>query len=728
MYAAGIAAGLGVGVASVLAGGAASICLGGSRRWLGLVFAVGAVSGVVTRRLDPSRCAAWLEPGPFDGAVEIVAPAAPERIGALQLSGSRCRGPVAFRNQGADTLWAGWRGTVSGNWRRMEGRWRAPDGLLSVKDARGTAPSSGVTAGLRNRILRSIGRLFGSRAGMVEALVIGSRGTIAPDLQRAFGRAGLIHLLSISGFHVGLIWAWVHLVLGLAGLRARSPIAAGLVLLYIAFIGLPAPAVRAGWLAIIGTASRQRQRNPSPGPLFAACAWLVLVVDPWALVDLGAWLSVGSLWGAAAAVRWSDRAIGTGAGWRMVAGSVGATVATAPMTAWWLGTVALAGIALNPIAIPLAAAAVPAVLASLLLDPLLPAVAASLAAGGGGLLGALEALAQRGGAVPGAALSFEPGPVPAGLAGLVIMAAMVVFGGRATAREAARRAAWGVAIGLAGLLVWGLGPVGDGAPGLALHFLDVGQGDAALVETAAGHWVLIDAGPSDDRSDAGLRVVIPFLERRGVHRLEAVVLSHGHRDHFGGLAAVLRTIEVGRVFEPAEAVPDAHYLALLDAVADQGVPWIPVRAGTTFTVDEVRFSAVHPDTAWAGWGLDLNEDSAVLVVESGRFRALFAGDAGLVAEARIGAVVPWVDLLKVGHHGSRWATGSAWLARLEPSAAIVSVGQNRYGHPAPETMGRLEAAGVPVWRTDREGTVTVRIADGRMMIRGRHESAAYPLR
>ena len=330
--------------------------------------------------------------------------------------------------------------------------------------------------------------------------------------------------------------------------------------------------------------------------------------------------------------------------------------------------------------------------------------------------------------MPGAALSFEPGPVPAGLAGLVIMAAMVVFGGRATAREAARRAAWGVAIGLAGLLVWGLGPVGDGAPGLALHFLDVGQGDAALVETAAGHWVLIDAGPSDDHSDAGLRVVIPFLERRGVHRLEAVVLSHGHRDHFGGLAAVLRTIEVGRVFEPAEAVPDAHYLALLDAVADQGVPWIPVRAGTTFTVDEVRFSAVHPDTAWAGWGLDLNEDSAVLVVESGRFRALFAGDAGLVAEARIGAVVPWVDLLKVGHHGSRWATGSAWLARLEPSAAIVSVGQNRYGHPAPETMGRLEAAGVPVWRTDREGTVTVRIADGRMMIRGRHESAAYPLR
>ena len=728
-YAAGIAAGLGPGLLATGAGAALGIGLPRGRRWLALVFVVGSLSGIVTRRVDQGRCTVRLEPGPFTGRIDVVIPAAPGRIGSAIVPSGQCRGSVPFRNQSADTLWAGWEGSVHGSWRRMDGRWRAPDGLLAVTDA-GTGPGSpGPAAAVRNRILRSIGRLFGTRAGMIEALVLGSRGTIAPDLQKAFARSGLVHLLSISGFHVGLIWAWVHLVLGLAGVRARSPIAAVLVLGYIAFIGLPAPAVRAGLLAIIGAGSRYRQRNPSPGPLFAACAWVVLVVDPWALFDLGAWLSVGSLWGAATAVRWSDQAIGTGAGWRMIAGSIGATVATAPMTAWWLGTVALAGIALNPIAIPLAAAAVPAVLASLLLEPLVPAIAASLAAGGGGLLGALEALARRGAEVPGGALSFEPGAGPAALASVAIAAAVMIFGGRATAREAGRRAAWGLAIGLASVLLWRIRPVGDGAHGLALHFLDVGQGDAALVETAAGHWVLIDAGPSDDRSDAGLRVVVPFLEQHGVHRLEAVVLSHGHRDHYGGLIAVLKAIEVGRVFEPADVVPDSHYLALLDVVADQGVPWIPARSGTTFAVDEVRFAAVHPDTTWSGWGLDLNEDSAVLVVESGRFRALFAGDAGLVAEQRLTGMVPRVDLLKVGHHGSRTATGAPWLARLSPSAAIVSVGQqNRYGHPAPETMARLEAAGIPVWRTDREGTVTVRVEEGRMLVRGRHGAATYLLR
>ncbi len=728
-HATGVVAGLGAGFPAVLAGGTAAIVLPGRRRWIGVVVAVGALSGAATRHADRDRCASVIAPGAISAHVAVVVPAAPRRIGSLRLLDRPCRGTIPFRPGGSDTLWAGWRGTVRGNWRQMEGRWRPPDGLLGVMEAQGRVGPADWVESLRNGTLRSIGRLFGARAGMIEALVLGSRGTIDPDLQRAFARSGLVHLLSISGFHVGLIWAWVQIILGLLGVRVRSPVAAALVLAYIGFIGLPPPAVRAGLLATIGALARFGQRNPSAGPLFALCAWLVLVVDPWALFDLGAWLSIGSLWGATAAVRWSDRAFGTGAGWRMMAGSVGATLATAPITAWWLGTVALAGIALNPIAIPLAAAAVPAVLASLLVAPILPRVAASVAAGGGALLAALEALARRGAAIPGAALSFEPGPLPALLALLVVAGAAVAFGGRATAREAGRRIAWGLGVGLALGLVWQLVPVADSRPGLALHFLDVGQGDAALVQTASGHWVLIDAGPSDDRFDAGLAVVVPYLERQGVHRLEAVVLSHGHRDHYGGLMAVLGAIEVGRVFEPAEAVPDPHYLALLDAMADRGIPWIPVRSGTTFAVDEVRFTALHPDSTWESWGTDLNEDSAVLVVNAGGFRALFAGDAGLLAEARIGSNVQGVDLLKVGHHGSRTATGVGWLARLRPAAAIISVGRtNRYGHPAPETVARLDAAGIVVWRTDREGTVTVRIEHGQMVVRGRRGSAAYPLR
>lgn len=705
------------------------VLLRGRWRWAAAVVVVGAAGGASAKLVDRGRCAARLESGAIEAAVRVVVPAAPGRIGSLELLGQHCRGPVAFRAAGTDTLWAGWRGTVGGTWRRFDDPWRAADGLISIRRAAGHAGSAGPVGSIRNGILRAIGRLYGPRSGMIEALVLGSRGTIAPDLQQAFGRSGLVHLLSISGFHVGLIWAWVYLVLGLARVRRRGPIAAVLVVAYVGFIGFPAPAVRAAWLACLSAASRFRQRHPSPGPLFALCAWVVLLFDPWALFDLGAWLSVGSLWGATAAVRWSDRALGEGAGWRMISGSVGATLATAPATAWALGTVALAGIGLNPVAIPLAAAAVPAVLASLLAWPIAPSVAGSVAAGGGALLGLLESLARAGAALPGAALTFDPGPGPAVLALGAIVAAVMVFGGGATAREAGRRAAWVVGVAMAGLLLVDLAPIGDDGPGLALHFLDVGQGDAALIRTAADHWVLVDGGPSDERTDAGLRVIIPFLARHGIRRLEAVILSHGHRDHYGGLAAVLEAVEVGRVFEPGEPVDDPHYLSLLDALADRAIPWIPVRRGTRFAVDDVRFTAIHPDTAWAEWGTDLNEDSAVLLVERGSFRALFMGDAGIEAETHIGARIPAVDLLKVGHHGSRTASGAEWLATTRPTAAVVSVGRvNRYGHPTPEALGRLGNAAAAIWRTDQDGTISVRVEGTRMLVHGAHRDAEYQLK
>ena len=126
---------------------------------------------------------------------------------------------------------------------------------------------------------------------------------------------------------------------------------------------------------------------------------------------------------------------------------------------------------------------------------------------------------------------------------------------------------------------------------------------------------------------------------------------------------------------------------------------------------------LHPDTAWAEWRLDLNEDSVVLLVEYGNFRAVFPGDAGLVAEGRLAGRIGPVDLLKVGHHGSRSATGDAWLGELRPSLAVISAGRhNGYGHPHVEVLERLTRAGVRIWRTDQDGQLTV-TTDGRSSLR-----------
>jgi competence protein ComEC len=145
-------------------------------------------------------------------------------------------------------------------------------------------------------------------------------------------------------------------------------------------------------------------------------------------------------------------------------------------------------------------------------------------------------------------------------------------------------------------------------------------------------------------------------------------------------------------------------------------------------VDGVRLLVVHPDTTWARWGEDLNDDSVVLLVRYGSFEAVLAGDLGIRAESLLAGRMGRVDLLKVGHHGSAGSSGIPWLRELRPKAAVVSVGPNRYGHPSPAAMQRLAASGVEVWRTDRDGTVTVTVGDSAMTVRGRRGTRTFALR
>jgi competence protein ComEC len=354
-----------------------------------------------------------------------------------------------------------------------------------------------------------------------------------------------------------------------------------------------------------------------------------------------------------------------------------------------------------------------------LLAPVARPIARALAAGAGAALVALDRLAGLGAAIPGGHITAPQEPASALPWVAVLLALGWIAGRRTTAGVAATRA---VMAGAGALWLALVAPLAGGAArgrwsGLELDFLAVGQGDAAVLRTPHGHVILVDAGPRLAGRDAGRRVVVPFLRRAGIDRLDAVILSHAHLDHFGGIPAVLDAVAAPLLLEPGEPVADSAYLATLDAAAAGGVQWAPLRAGDTLRVDGVRIAVLHPDTAWAEWGLDLNEDSVVLLVEWGRFRAVLSGDAGLPAEARLAGRVGDVDLLKVGHHGSRGASGSAWLQELRPEVAIISVGRgNRYGHPAREALARLDSAGAAVWRTDLVGTVVVRVDSVAMQV------------
>jgi competence protein ComEC len=608
---------------------------------------------------------------------------------------------------------------ISGRWVARSDWSGRPGGTLAVRhvEARsGPAGAPPIAARLRNAVASASRTLYGARAPLVDALVVGRRADMDPALKDAFAQSGLVHLLSISGFHVGLLAGWVVLAArGLRVRRERALLAAAVTAsLYVAFLGWPAPATRAAALAGAMALCRARQRQVQADPLLAATCLGVMLVDPWAVLDLGGWLSAAALWGATACTRWSDRALGTHAGWRCLASSVGATLATAPLTALALGTVAMIGIALNFVAIPLAALAVPGVAASLLTWPASRATAEALAGGSGLLLHLLELLARAGAAVPGGHFVTEAGPAAAWPWVLALGALVWGMHGRTTRVVAARRWGWGVAVALWVPLAVALSPSADSDGRLALHFLDVGQGDGAVIRTPGGRFVIVDAGPRSERTDAGRRVVAPFLTRKRAGRLAAIIISHAHADHVGGATSVLERFSAEVVLEPGAVFDDPGYTRFLGAVAADGIPWRPARPGDAFTLDGVRFSLMHPDTAWSGWGEDLNEDSLILCVEYGGFRALFPGDAGFAAERHLAGRIGPVSLLKVGHHGSRGSTGEDWLAELQPRVAVVSVGANNYGHPAPETLARLDRSGADLRRTDREGTVTV-LTDGAMM-------------
>src|SRR6478736_692743 len=401
-----------------------------------------------------------------------------------------------------------------------------------------------------------------------------------------------------------------------------------------------------GWDGPRPPPARLRQRVIRWDALLAATALIVLLSDPWAVADLGAWLSVLSLGGATAAVRWSDLRCGTHAATRTLSGSIGATVSTAPITAGALGSVSLAGVLLNFIGIPLAALAVPAVIVSVLLAPFWDQAALSMATGAGQMLDGLDKLASLGATLPYGHFVMESGWSGAWPWLALFAASCWCISSRATLAVATTR---GVALVGAALwasiggAVWDRIPSHD-RPGISLTFLDVGQGDATLIRTPHGGAILVDAGPAGNGLDAGRKVVAPYLARLGIRRLDAMILSHAHLDHYGGMPAVLDRVAVTRFLEPGQLVDDPGYLSLLDRVEMNGATWGALRQGDTLRIDGVEIEVLHPDTTWDQWGLDLNEDSDVLLIHYGDFDAVLAGDAGLPVEERLRGKVGDVEL------------------------------------------------------------------------------------
>ncbi len=235
---------------------------------------------------------------------------------------------------------------------------------------------------------------------------------------------------------------------------------------------------------------------------------------------------------------------------------------------------------------------------------------------------------------------------------------------------------------------------------LSIHYIDVGQGDAILVQAPGGQAALIDGGEEGTG-------VVQYLQTKGVQKLDVVIATHPHSDHIGGLIEVLKVIHVDKVITNGQMHTTSTYERFLDAIASAKADYQEVKRGDIIFVGGFSFVVLNPVTTN---GNDLNENSIVLRLVYEQVSFLFDGDAGAVAEGdMLASGLPIsANILKVGHHGSRSASSPAFLAQVKPAVAIYSAGRgNDYGHPHAETLANLKAVGAQIYGTDINGTVIV---------------------
>lgn len=279
------------------------------------------------------------------------------------------------------------------------------------------------------------------------------------------------------------------------------------------------------------------------------------------------------------------------------------------------------------------------------------------------------------------------------------------------------RALWRLCLGfliLNGLLI-GWGRLHRRPPLLTVAFLDVGQGDAAVIESPSGKVLLIDTGGviAEGNDNEGRRVVAPYLRSRGVRRIDMELLTHPHADHIGGATTLLERFPTGALVDNGQKGDSSLPTHLRQEASAHHVPSLAAHQGQILDFQDGVTARILAPTETETHGSP-NNASIVVRLEYGRTAFLFTGDAEAEEESDLIATHQPLscDVLKVGHHGSHTSTTVPFLTAVHPQIAVISVGaHNLYGHPSPEVLDRLQTAGIKVYRTDQTGAVTC-ISDG----------------
>jgi competence protein ComEC len=575
---------------------------------------------------------------------------------------------------------------------------------VHVIGARGGLP--GLRDRVRNAATEAVGSgLSGERRAVVRGMALGGGAGLSEATAQSLRDAGVWHLLAVSGQNVAMVGIAIMALLGALGCAKRPATVIALMALvaYCLVCDGGASVVRAGIMGGLGIVAELRSRDRQRWYLLLVGLAVLLIHQPRAIGDPGLQLSFAAVAGmfliAPPIAEWCGELMPKRLA-NLIAQAAAATIATSPVVIWHFGRLSLAGLVVNLVAVPLAAAIVVLALSGIALGAVIAPLGVAIGWVTGLGAGLLIWLARAASSVPGATVAL---PGWAAGAGALIAIAVVLGLRRMRAVRGppiAMRVPRGALIAAVAALIAGVAvaiparrPPEPWPEQAAVTALDIGQGDAILLRSPDGAAALIDTGPPGPTPP-----VERALRRAGVRRLDVMAITHDQLDHSGAARAVLDDVPVGTFATPV-AVP-----AITSRARRHGIPVRSIAAGDVIQVGVWRLDVLWPLPGFTP-PPDANDAALVVLARAPGISALLTADAESNVLTRLR--LRHVDVLKVSHHGSADSGLADVLRRLTPTSALISVGAgNSYGHPVPSTLDTLARASVHVERTDRSGSVT----------------------
>lgn len=570
---------------------------------------------------------------------------------------------------------------------------------------------------IRQNIIQKIHNYIGKPySGLMTGLLLGEKGEIHPEIFQRFQQIGVVHILAVSGLHLGyilIILMSLSVVFRLNDLLKMLFIIFGL-LFYMALTGFPTSVVRAGMMAILYIVGKYRNKILHPWNILGVVGFVILLWNPSQLFDLGFQLSFGAVAGILYLHPQIDKLQEKSKIVRRIRArkvsrwifdlsfvSLGAQVGTFLPISLTFFAIPVWAVFGNLFAVPLAGISVIAGLITLFADMISTSLASIYGNSGWLLLRGLDYISFGLEQLPQSKMMIG-GISFVNLILILVFIIIICSFGYSNYRKRVLFAG----LIITNIYIWQMIFIN---PPVQFTFLDVGQGDACIIEDG-NHTILIDAGYCGFGKDYGKWVILPYLKYRGISKIDLAIMSHPHADHIGGFKTLVNEVDIGQVWDTHNDYQSKLYENILKKLNRDRIQIHIPKPGEIYELGELKFTILYPDSLHSVNARNINNASLVLRIDHRGNSFLFTGDAEEKAEKvyrKLGESID-VDVIKVGHHGSKTSSSQQIVDLCSAEIGIISCGKkNKFGHPSQMIIDRWENSGTIIYRTDKNGAVIV---------------------